>query len=242
MRDYFTVDCETDPFKEGRTEINPFIWGMYGHAFYKEFNTTDEFIDYVRTQKIVVYAHNGGKFDWFFVFGYLEGFSELSVINGRVSRFKIGECEFRDSWNILPMPLSAYKKDDFDYSILEKGERDKPRNRKKIQEYLFNDCKYLFELVDGFITQYGQGLTLAGTAMKYWQKNFDQPAPRTSRNFYNYFSPFYYGGRTECFVSGIIEKPFKVIDINSAYPDAMKNKHPYGRNSIRNTPKIPRFY
>lgn len=223
------ADCETDPFKKGRTKINPFIWGFYDGEIYKEFKETKDFIDYVRDLEIVVYAHNGGKFDWFFVLPYLDEFCELMIINGRLAKFKIGVCEFRDSYNILPVPLSAYKKDDVDYAIFEVEERDKPKNKKIISDYLRSDCIYLFELVSHFTEKYGTGLTLAGSAMKFWQKNFDQVAPRTSKYFYDTFKEYYYGGRVECFASGVFRKEFSVVDINSAYPYAMQFKHPYGR-------------
>jgi hypothetical protein len=44
------------------------------------------------------------------------------------------------------------------------------------------------------------------------------------------FAQYYYGGRVECFESGIIDTAFSVYDINSAYPRAMLEKHPYSAN------------
>lgn len=227
-REIAVADCETDPFKKGRTEINPFIWGFYNGEIYKEFTETSEFIAFVRAQDIILYAHNGGKFDWIFLAPFFDEFSELMIINGRLSKFKIGECEFRDSYNILPIPLSAYKKDEIDYALFEKEERVKRKNKKLISDYLRSDCIYLFQLVTHFINNYGTGLTLAGSAMKVWQKICDETAPRTSQSFYDHIKPFYYGGRVEVFEAGIIKKLFNVVDINSAYPFAMKHLHPYG--------------
>src|SRR5690348_16590904 len=40
--------------------------------------------------------------------------------------------------------------------------------------------------------------------------------------------PFYYGGRVECFVKGNKKEKFNVYDINSAYPFAMCERHPWG--------------
>jgi hypothetical protein len=229
------ADCETDPFKKGRTKINPFMWGFYDGTTYHEFAKTIDFLNHVKELDIIVYAHNGGKFDWFFILEHLEEFSDLMVINGRLSKFKIGNCEFRDSYNILPIPLAAYKKDEIDYAIMEEGERDKPKNRREIQKYLRSDCIYLFDLVSHFISNYGNGLTLAGSALKFWQKHCDQVAPRTSESFYSQFKEFYYGGRVEVFRSGIIREDFNVIDINSAYPYAMMNLHPYGRTYAKSS-------
>lgn len=229
MKKIAVADCETDPFKKGRVEIAPFIWGYYDGEIYKEFAETRDFINYVKEENIILYAHNGGKFDWFFVLPYLDEFSEVMIISGRLAKFKIGACEFRDSYSIMPVPLSAYKKDDIDYAIMEKGEREKPKNKKIIKEYLKSDCLYLYDLVNHFVNNYGGNLTLAGSAMKYWCKAFNQKQPRTSRYFYETFKPFYYGGRVECFRAGVFRTDFKVVDINSAYPFAMKNLHPYGK-------------
>lgn len=233
------ADCETDPFKKGRTEILPFLWGYYDGSIYKQFTDTKEFIDYVKELEIILYAHNGGKFDWFFILEHLEEFSELMVINGRLSKFKIGRCEFRDSYNILPVPLAAYKKDEISYDIFERDVRDIPKNKREIEKYLRSDCVYLFDLVSHFVGRYGSGLTLAGSALKFWQKHCDEIAPRTSEYFYEQFSEFYYGGRVECFSSGIIREDFTVVDINSAYPFAMKHLHPYG-NKYEHSNVLPK--
>lgn len=225
MRKIYTADCETDPFKVGRYP-KPFIWGLYSENFYKEFNSTDDFIEYIKTVDGIIYAHNGGKFDWHFVLHAIEAFSPVSVINGRLSKLTIGMAELRDSYNILPVPLSAYKKDEFDYTLLEESVRE--QNMPIIREYLKNDCLYLYEIVMRFIEDYGLNLTLAGAALKAWEKISEEKAPATNAEYYAEFKPFYYGGRVQVFESGEIERPFKVVDINSAYPDAMSRYHPYG--------------
>lgn len=220
-----TADCETDPFKAGRFP-KPFIWGFYTGKVYKEFNTTQEFVDHVKEIDCIVYAHNGGKFDWHFILDQLEAFSPISVINGRLSKFTIGKAEFRDSYNILPVPLSAYKKDEFNYELLEPEVRH--LHMPEIKKYLKADCVYLYEIVSRFVDEYGLSLTLAGAALKSWEKISEEKAPKTTPDFYNRFKPYYYGGRVEVFELGEIHKDFKVIDINSAYPDAMMNYHPWG--------------
>lgn len=224
----WAADCETDPFKEGRLDIKPFIWGCYNGSEYHEFDTTKEFVEFITEAGGIVYAHNGGKFDWHFIFEYIPEFTPIKIISGRVAQFKIGNAEFRDSYSIIPVPLAAYKKDDMDYSLMERGVRDKPKIKKMIRDYLRSDCVYLFDLVSGFINEYGKNLTLAGAAMKQWRKISGEKAPRTSQAFYNELSKFYYGGRTQCFKTGEINKPFTVLDIKSAYPDAMTRRHPYG--------------
>jgi len=227
---FAVADCETDPFKKGRIPA-PFIWGFYDGCDYRKFDTTLEFLKFAREQPVILYAHNGGKFDWHFLLDYLDEFSEVMIIAGRLARFKIGECEFRDSYNILPVPLAAYKKDEVDYAIFEPGERDKPANRQIIEDYLRSDCVYLYQLVEQYIVQYGVTLTIAGAAVKQWQKIANVKAPKTSKNFYDAVKPYYYGGRVECFRYGVFKTKFKVIDVNSSYPYAMMNLHPYGEIS-----------
>jgi hypothetical protein len=150
------------------------------------------------------------------------------VIAGRLAKFKIGKAEFRDSYSIMPMPLSAYKKDEIDYSIFEPGERDKPENRALIREYLRSDCVYLFELLSTFIDEFGMHLTLAGASMKAYERITGNKAPETTADFYDCIAPYYYGGRVQVFEAGEITRPFKVVDINSAYPWAMMHEHPTG--------------
>lgn len=224
-RAVWVADCETDPFEHGKIPA-PFIWGAYNGKQYVEFETTKEFLSFFVDKNVILYAHNGGKFDWHFIKSEIEPFTPVLIIAGRLAKFKIGECEFRDSFNVLPIPLAAYKKDDFDYNLMKKEVRH--LHMPKIREYLRNDCVYLFELVDKFRKDYGYNLTLAGAAVKFWTKNFNGPIERTGPAFFNTFAPFYYGGRVECFRKGIIDEPFKVYDINSAYPFAMTHDHPAG--------------
>lgn len=231
MREIWAADCETDPFKAGRIP-KPFIWGCYNGSEYHEFNTTDDFISFISERDCIVYAHNGGKFDWHYCLHALSAFDPIMVIAGRLAKFNIGAAECRDSYNIIPIPLRVWNKDDFDYTILEEEERNKPENKKKISEYLKSDCVNLFDMVTNYIDRYGLNLTQAGAAMKTWQKMSDKKAPETSQAFYNEFSDYYYGGRVECFKSGIIEHDFEVIDINSAYPFAMKHAHPWGAATV----------
>jgi len=226
-RPIWTVDAETDPFKKGRVPV-PFIWGVYTGYEYYQFLNTDSLIEFLSDKEVICYAHNGGKFDWHFITEYIPDFEPLTIIAGRLAKFKIGECEFRDSYNLIPAPLSAYKKDDFDYTLLEKGVRNKPENWKRICEYLKNDCIYLHEMITAFVSDYGMNLTQAGAAMKTWSKMSGIKKPQSTAFYYESMARYYYGGRVECFETGVIKRKFKVIDIRSAYPYAMTFLHPWG--------------
>jgi hypothetical protein len=220
------VDCETDPFKHNRVPV-PFVWGIYDGEYYREFTELNYVASYLQSQKAVAYAHNGGKFDWHFLLDYINKKEPLTVINGRLAKAKLGACELRDSFNIIPAPLSAYQKTDIEYWKFEKEHRE--RFKDEISAYLRDDCVFLWELVSQYREEYGDKLTQASSAMGIWQDMSDENE-RTDAFYYDEYKRYYYGGRTEAFEKGVIESPFKVYDIKSAYPDAMKNaKHPIGR-------------
>lgn len=220
------IDAETDPFAKGRIP-RPFLWGYYNGDKYEEFEDIDELVDFLAPQRLIVYAHNGGRFDYHFLWHRIAEGTELTVINGRVAKFKIGECEFRDSWNLLPIPLGAMQKDEIDYRIFEANVRNKPENRKKISNYLYGDCLYLWNWLTQFIEEYGLHLTTAGTAMKRWTIISGRKPPEDMGGIlYNELRSFYYGGRCESFYSGETAETFELADINSAYPYAMLHAHP----------------
>jgi hypothetical protein len=234
-RPIYAADSETDPFKRGRVP-KPFIWGVVdtgtigtANEDYNEFTDTAEFIEYMSEIECICYIHNGGKFDYHFITKFIADWQPLTIINGRLAKFRIGLCEFRDSFNIIPAPLASFQKDEIDYAIFEESERHKPENWKKISDYLRSDCIYLGLMVRQFIDDYGLHLTQATAAMKNWEKIAEIKKPKTSQSYYEEMQAFYYGGRVQCFERGIIERPFKVIDIKSAYPFAMVHLHPWGQ-------------
>lgn len=239
MRKIAVSDAETDPFLFGRVP-RPFAWGYYDGVQYREWwNDHEGYIAFLKSQPVICYAHNGGKFDWHFTLADLNPYDDIMIINGRIAKCYIGVCECRDSYNILPVPLAAYKKDKIDYKIMEASERNKPHNKKKIREYLKSDCVYLYELIQRFIQLYGIQITQASAALNQWKKISGNKPPQSTKEFYDAFSPYYYGGRVECFESGIINTDFSVYDINSAYPFAMQNLHPYSGEFSRIEKFVP---
>lgn len=228
-RNIAVLDAETDPFRKGRIP-KPFIWGFYDGSQYFYKKKTSDMVAFLSSYDGIVYAHNGGKFDYHYLFDYLEPWDTIKIINGRIASMHIGICELRDSYLIINEPLSKYKKDDIDYAIMESETRYDPANWQKIKYYLKSDCVYLWEMVIEFIRLYGNTLTQAGASMKQWQKLSNMPVPETDYDFYKEISDFYYGGRVECFEDGVINTDFAVYDINSAYAEAMLHKHPYSSN------------
>lgn len=229
---FWTIDAETDPFKRDRIP-KPFVWGVYDGLDFLHFTDTAEMIAHISEHDVIVYAHNGGKFDFHFLLDHINLDERITVINGRLVSAKIGKCEIRDSWNLLPVPLATFgQKLEIDYALMEKEERHKPHNWKAILEYLLVDCRDLWEKIEQFEMRYGRHLTLAGAAMKTWEKMHGEKAPQSTREHFQRFSPFYYGGRVQCFQTGYIKGPLQVYDINSAYPNAMLTDHPYGLDTV----------
>jgi hypothetical protein len=226
-REFWAADCETDPFKHGRMP-EPFLFGAYNGDEYIEFASADAFVEFFYNKSVIVYAHNGGKFDWHFILDHLEPGTRIQVINGRLAKFKIGAAEFRDSYSLLPIPLSAWNKDEIDYALFEPEFRDIPKNRDAIRKYLKSDCKNLYEILERFFAGYGRKLTLAGASMSKWREMSGEVPDNSSARFYEEMKPYYYGGRVECFQTGYKREKFNVYDINSAYPFAMGFEHPWG--------------
>ena len=227
-RKLITIDAETDPFKYGRVP-KPFIWAAFDGERCRFFEHGGELVAWLSEQHAVAYAHNGGRFDFLFLIDYMEPYKRLRIVNGRTGAFSIGKCVFRDSYLILPTPLSAYKKDEIDYRLFEANRRGAPGAMEKIKRYLEGDCRYLYELVAGFRERYGSALTLASSAVALLRDMTGLTFPNTGRLHFSTFHPYYYGGRVECFEHGIHDgKKLDLYDVNSQYPTAMVQRHGWG--------------
>ena len=219
------LDAETDPFKHGRIP-RAFLWGFFDGVEFRHWWQEEPPMDFLEDWGGIVYAHNGGKFDYHYLLPHLDAFTDLTLINGRIAKFKIGDTEFRDSWNILPVSMREFEKKDMDYDLFEAEKRN--AHREKIIDYLRDDCVQQHQRVSRFISEHGLKLTLAGAAMANWLKIKGEKAPNTGAAGFKAIKPFYFGGRVEARRKGIIDYPFTMVDINSAYPFAMKTaQHPY---------------
>ncbi len=225
------IDFETDPFLHGRTP-KPFAAGFYDGENYTQFWGDDcaqeliYFLDELR-QPHLIYAHNGGKFDFHFLLPYFDG--KVKIINRRLVQAEIGRHTFRDSYAAIPIPLSAYAKTDIDYHKFEQENRE--ANKKEIGEYLKDDCVFLHQLISKFCIDFNRALTIGGASIKELIKlhEFD----RANKWHDEKFREYYFGGRVQCFERGIITGNFKMYDVNSMYPACMKNfRHPTGKKYI----------
>lgn len=234
------ADTETDPFLYDRIP-EPFALGIKGNFGYYEFwgepdsesgYCITKFIDWLidlddeYKNELIIYFHNGGRFDLHFFSEYFD--ENITVINGRIAEVTIYGVKFRDSYLLLPLPLSAHNKTEIDYSIMEREHRYATNNFLAIKQYLKDDCIYLYEWLEKFITRYDNPLTLPSAAFKQL-KATGYKIINSSNRYDEMFRPYYYGGRTEVFEPGVHEnKDIQYYDINSAYPYAMLSEHPYG--------------
>lgn len=219
------IDAETDPFVFGR-EPKPFIWGYYDGCDYEQFNDTDDLLAFISQRDEIIYTHNGGRFDFHFIIDRLDAGVDMKIIDGRIAEFQYGRCTLRDSYLLLPTALSAYQKDQFDYSKLEMSVR--AQHMDEIERYLRHDCEYLYNYITDFFDKYPRTLTIAGAAVKMFEKIQNVKMNHVFPSFDRDFRPYYYGGRVQTFETGIIAGDFTLYDINSAYPNAMRQRHPWG--------------
>lgn len=239
-------DCETDPFKHGRAPL-PFVVGFYDGDTYRYFWGDDcivQFVEFLHTLEgdWIIYAHNGGKFDFLFMIDFFE-VGEIRIIRGRIAKAKIANCELRDSYLILPLPLAAHDKGEIDYRIMEDDQRDKPKNRKLILEYLERDCRSLHSWVTKFRERFGEGMTIAGRAFDQLEQ-VGYEIPNADAEYDAEIRPYYYGGRVQYFQVGKIDGPLQYIDVNSAYPRAMMEEHPHYAHFVRRStiPAHPHYF
>lgn len=183
--------------------------------------------EFFRDKPTVVYAHNGGRFDYHYLRDEMNSDETVMIIAGRMSRFKIGESEFRDSLNIFQQTrLKDFGgKLEIEYAKLEPEYRH--LHREEIEKYLRVDCLDLWNNLARYFDQYGRGLTQAGASMRIWSRMTKIEPPRQTVEQFRRYKPFYYGGRVECFKRGVKEIPFTTVDANSMYPYAMLFKHPF---------------
>lgn len=237
-----TLDFETDPFLYGRIP-QPFagcIWFPDNeYLVWDEINCAEKICEILYSlDKCTLYAHNGGKFDFHYLLPYADP-QEIKIINGRIAKIKFGKVTLIDSFLLVPFALAQYKKTKISYKIFESDKRNEPRNKKKICDYLIDDCSDLYQLITGFHETIGNKLTIGSAAFSQ-MKELGIDIPKLGKHHDDTIRPYYYGGRCQAFKTGIFKKPLKYIDINSAYPRAMLEEHPHS-NDYTITTELPKI-
>lgn len=220
------VDCETDPF-EPDLVVKPFAIGFETPERYIDFwgdDCVEQFFAYLATlkERYIIYAHNGGKFDFFFFLKFLSANTSPRIINGRLVQVFFAKQEFRDSYAIVDIPLAKFQKDEIDYTKFKRDCREE--NKEEIRTYLRTDCSYLYTLVKEFHSRFGDKLTAASAALQVLN-SFHGFERIRSDTIDEQLREFYFGGRVQCFETGKLipntGEEWLVIDRNSMYSSAM---------------------
>lgn len=220
IKKIMTCDCETDPFLHMRVP-QPFLWGLYDGKNYTTFDNTRDIVEAVKDKNIILYAHNGGKFDFIYFLPYITE-TKAQVINGRIISMFLGRCELRDSLAAVPVSMKEIQKEDIEMWKLEANVRDQHK-----EEILFRnrtDCIYLYNLMIEYRKNAGTRKTIASNALSFAKKQGIDTG-KTNFRFDEKYRKFFFGGRTEVFRAGSHEN-ISIIDIHSAYPFAMMHDHP----------------
>ena len=234
------LDLETDPFTPGQ-HVQPFTWGLWdGIDFHNEWHEDPRrcigslvrFIDTLPFPHHIV-AHNGGHFDFIWLLPFID--PNPVIINGRIVKAKLHGHTLHDSFAILPVSLGSQgNKTKIDYDKMRKPVRR--RHAAEIIAYLRQDCVELFDAVAPFIARFGNKLTMASAAIGKLKEASDGQGGELGEHLGKLslrqdaqFRRFYFGGRVEAFEKGVIRDEFVYYDVNSMYPDVMKNElHPVG--------------
>lgn len=246
------IDFETDPFEHGVIP-KPFCAGLawthkekrYYRAFWGD-DCAAQVVQYIydRLKKPrMIYAHNGGKFDFLFMRDWIDNTDDktgVRMIGARMVECKLGIHTLRDSFAILPVALKASgEKKEIDYAKMHRDCRDS--HRAEILEYLEADCFALLNLTRAFAFKFSGirsrkiPMTIGSAAEKALRSTLSQfDCPRLTPAQDADLRRFYFGGRVQCFETGAILSPLKSFDVNSMYPGVMRNyAHPNGRmNSL----------
>src|ERR1700677_974061 len=172
----YTLDSETDPFLEGRRP-EEFAWGLYDGVYF-DYAWGDGCTQRIMSRLYerdpgIVYTHNLGKFDIFFILEYIDQTKPMLIIKDRIVQCYIrcskGLHKLRDSLKILPFSLDTYQKTKIDYAKFERPVREEHKD--EILSYLKDDCVFLYELCSEFVKTFGPAITIGSVAMKEL-KNF----------------------------------------------------------------------
>lgn len=210
----------------------------------------EAFVDALLSRKRTLWAHNGGRFDTLWLLGHIvkrKLKAKISLAGSGISGLEVDGACFRDSYMLMPMSLAkAALIGDVPKSATELAcecgkacggycsiRRDMPTNqRKRLREYLVNDCRALYSALDSLCTlaaSWDLDLrpTIGASAWRTVARSGVAPARwgqgmHVTRPYLNTRAA-YFGGRTQ------VLRPRSSAgyhhDMNSAYPAALSKLH-----------------
>jgi len=206
-----------------------FIFGaVYGKNYTKVFHSLKEMQDEFKERRYknkTVFFHNFGKYDSSVLFDSIFDLDNESIFIG--SRFiscTNGVCTFADSLNIYKASVKEIgKKLGLEKLGMNDGNYKRslwPRDKARDINGCVRDCQIIYDALLDIFEKCGDiKLTIGSLAMTYYRR-FAMPYWIESNENTKHFWKSYYGGRTEAFKLGNVHA--QVIDVNSLYPDRMK--------------------
>src|SRR3984885_1724286 len=169
------IDFETDPFLYNRVP-KPFCVEFYSDTITEQFwgdDCADRLADFLERlpDKYLIYAHNGGKFDFHFLHKYID--NPALIIKGRITECHLFQHRLRDSFSIIPVPLRDFDKADsgkLEISYVKMEREAREFHKDEILNYLHRDCTVLHSRVSAFVDKYGPRMTIGGTAQRELKK------------------------------------------------------------------------
>lgn len=210
------------PEKQARKLFQPKTFGE-GHSIYVWYKNFD--IDYLpknyfRVKRVKIVRDADGREHRIPIQGSQRtiyetfGFFQKSFLNA-IKSFEVGTPEQRDM-------IAANKARRSDFVSIDQEERD----------YCELECKFLAELMEklrsychaaGIVPRTWNGAGKLAAALHSLHKTPKKDGfPNVPREVYDAANMAYYGGRFEISRVGNIDQPVWEYDINSAYPDAMR--------------------
>jgi len=229
---FAVFDLETDPFKRGRLQIHPFCSGLSdgktSRVWWGKKCVPDMLAECRNLAKRgvkIIYAHNGGNFDFHFLLGCLPVSDCKFLCIGKriVQLITPWGFEFRDSFAIIPKALAQYNKTKISYKKFESDIREK--YKEEILAYLRDDLRDLHNMVSGFAKRFPLELTLSSATAKILKTEYDADIGRSDEAYDATYRPYYFAGRVQFWGLGKIPHKCATVDINSAFPWAMTLPH-----------------
>lgn len=232
-KDFYVFDTETgkqERLKNGLLKTEYFlsarpehlIFGVvYGpRGYVKVLHSAKEFIKEFKRKQYknkIVYAHNA-EYDLSSVYGNIYKLDPNAIFNGKFISCSNGVCRFADSFNLLPTSVKKLGAL-IGLSKKELGKNLVSKNFAQDVDYCIRDCEIVYKSLQKLFKDAEPSYTIGSLSLKIYRANFLRKGIKINELSDLFFSSLY-GGRTEAFRIGEVNA--QVVDLNSAYPDAMK--------------------
>lgn len=194
----------------------------------------------------ICYSHFGGRFDFLHLMPWVqaecrrEGYQwEILPLSSSLHMLTITQRDGRDVWKfvdsgrLIPVRLSdACNAFEVEHQKLE-HDLDMHESDSRWDQYCEHDCRGLWETMAGLHTMVedrlgGQvGITLPSTSMRLYRARYQKQPIERSCDTHQFVRRGYYGGRVEVFRRH--GKKVRAYDINSSYPNVMRQPVPVGK-------------